>query len=203
GKQIHVELDALVPGLTATVGDILDCEPALVIARHANSAQEIQGLGREGLARLLEEKGVRFQHRSLEKILAWTESAPEAAECGATHKRILEYLDDERRTRLVSIQALERDLAALLVQTPCVLLLSLPGINVVSAAEFAGEMGPMENYPQDGAITGRAGLFPSRSQSDQVDHADGPLVRQANHALRYIILMIGENLLTCNGYFQG
>jgi transposase len=202
-NQIHVELDALVPGLTATVGDIFDCEPALVIARNASSAQEIQGLGREGLARLLEQKGVRFQHRSLEKILAWTESAPDAAECGATHKRILEYLDDERRTRLVSIQALERDLAALLVQTPYVLLLSFPGINVVSAAEFAGEMGPMENYPHDGAITGRAGLFPARSQSDQVDHADGPLVRQANHALRYIILMIGENLLTCNGYFQG
>jgi hypothetical protein len=115
----------------------------------------------------------------------------------------LESLDDERRARLVSIQALERDLAALLVQTPYVLLLSFPGINVVSAAEFAGEMGPIEHYPHDGAITGRAGLYPSRSQSDQVDHADGPLVRQANHALRYTILLIAENLLTCNGYFRG
>ena len=63
-------------------------------------------------------------------------------------------------------------MAAVLVQTPYVLLLSFPGINVVSAAEFAGEMGPIANYPHDGAITGRAGLFPSRSQSDQVDHGD-------------------------------
>jgi transposase len=202
-NQIHVELDALLPGLTATVGDIFEHEPALVIARHAGSAQVIRDLGLEGLARLLDEKGVRFQRRSLEPILAGTERAPDATECASTHKRILESLDDERRARLGSIRALERDLAALLVQTPYVLLLSFPGINVVSAAEFTGEMGPIANYPHDGAITGRAGLFPSRSQSDQVDHADGPLVRQANHALRYIILMIGENLLTCNGYFRG
>ncbi len=59
-----------------------------------------------------------------------------------------------------SIRSLERDLASLLVQTPYVLLLSFPGINVVSAAEFAGEMGPIQNYPSDGAITGRAGLVP-------------------------------------------
>ena len=55
----------------------------------------------------------------------------------------------------------------LLVQTPYVLLLSFPGINVVSAAEFAGEMGPIANSPDDGAITGRAGLYPSRYQSDR------------------------------------
>ena len=202
-NQIHVELDALMPGLAATVGDIFDHEPALVIARHAGSAPAIQALGLEGLARLLEARGVRFQRRGLEKILAWTERAPEAAECPLIHKRIMECLDDERRARLGSIRALERDLAASLVRTPYVLLLSFPGINVVSAAELAGEMGPIANYPRDGAITGRAGLFPSRSQSDRVDHADGPPVRQANHALRYIILLIGENLLTCNAYFRG
>ena len=31
-----------------------------------------------------------------------------------------------------------------LVKTPYVLLMGIPGINVVSAAEFAGEMGPIE-----------------------------------------------------------
>jgi transposase len=79
-------------------------------------------------------------------------------------------LNDERRARLGTIRSLERDLAALLVQTPSVLLLSWPGINVVTA----GEMGPIQNDPSDGAITGRAGLFPSRYQSDKVDHRDGP-----------------------------
>jgi transposase len=73
---------------------------------------------------------------------------------------------------------------------------------VVSAAEFAGEMGPIQNDPHDGAITGRAGLYPSRYQSDQVDHGDGPLVSRANRSLRYVLLLIAENLLLCNAYFR-
>jgi transposase len=202
-NQIHVELDALLPGLSAAVGNIFDHEPALVIARHAGSAQEIRALGLKGLAQLLDAQGVGYQRRSLEKILAWSERAHDGDRCTETHKRILLTLDDDRRARLRTIQSLERDLAALLVRIPYVLLLSFPGINVVSAAEFAGEMGPIENYPSDGAITGRAGLFPSRYQSDKVDHDDGPLVRRANHTLRYIILLISENLLVCNSHFRG
>jgi hypothetical protein len=81
-------------------------------------------------------------------------------------------------------------------------LLSFPGINVVSAAEFAGEMGPIENSPGDNAITGRAGLYPARYQSDQVDHS-GPMVGRANRTLRYTILLIAENLLRCNAHFRG
>ena len=47
------------------------------------------------------------------------------------------YLDDERRARLRSIRELEVEAASVLARTPHVLLLSFPGINVVSAAEFA------------------------------------------------------------------
>jgi transposase len=88
------------------------------------------------------------------------------------------------------------------VQTPYVLLLSFPGINVVSAADFAGEAGPMALYATAKSITGRAGLRPSRYQSDQVDRANGPLVRACNHALRCAILTIADNLILCNHHFQ-
>jgi len=43
------------------------------------------------------------------------------------------------------------------VKTPYLWLLLLAGINVVSAAELAGEMGPIEHYANANAITGRAG----------------------------------------------
>jgi transposase len=202
-NQIHVERDAWLPGLSAAVGTIFDHEPALVIARGAGSVGEIRALGLEGLAGLLDEKQVRYQQRSLVKILAWAEGAHEPVICSNIHKKIFADLDEDRRARLRLIGSLECERAALRVQTPSVLLLSFPGIHVVSAAELAGEMGPIENYPSDGAITGRAGLFPSRYQSDQVDHDDGPLVRRANHALRYVLLLIADNLLVCNGSFRG
>jgi transposase len=200
-NQIHAELDARLPGLAAAVGDIFDHEPALVIARHLGSPAEIRARGLEGLAALLRAEHVRHHRRSLDKILAWAERAPEPSECREVHRRIFAYLDDERRARLRAIRGLEAELAGLLAQTPYVLLLSFPGINVVSAAEFAGEMGPIANTPGDSAITGRAGLFPSRYQSDAVDHA-GPLVHRGNRALRYAILLIAENLLRCNDHFR-
>ena len=111
-------------------------------------------------------------------------------------------MDYWRRTRLLTIRSLESDLASLVARTPYVLLLSFPGMNVVSAAEFAGEMGPIANSPSDTAITGRAGLYPSRYHSDRVDHT-GPLVSRANRALRYVLLLIAENLLKCNDHFHG
>jgi hypothetical protein len=97
---------------------------------------------------------------------------------------------------------LEGELAEQLVLTPYLLLMGIPGINVVSAAEFAGEMGPIERYPRGRAITGRAGLYSSRSQSDEVDHRDGPLVRCANHDLRRAIMMVADNLIMCNDHFR-
>ena len=88
------------------------------------------------------------------------------------------------------------------MQTPYVLLMSFPGINVVSAADFAAEAGPLTHYATAKSITGRAGLCPSRYQSDRVDHANGPLVRACNHALRAAILTIADNLILCNHHFQ-
>ena len=58
---------------------------------------------------------------------------------------------------------LERRLASDLVQTPYVRLLAIPGINVVSAAELAAEMGPITQYANANAITGRSGLYPFTS----------------------------------------
>lgn len=200
-NQIHVELDALLPGFSAAVGNIFENESALVIARRLGSAPEIRARGLRGLGELLRADQIGHQRRSLVKILAWAEQAHDASEYSETHKRIFLSLDDERQSRIKTIRSLESDLAALLVRTPYLLLLSFPGINVVSAAEFAAEMGPIQNSPSDTAITGRAGLYPARYQSDQVDYA-GPLVRRANRTLRFAILMIAENLLRCNNHFQ-
>jgi hypothetical protein len=101
------------------------------------------------------------------------------------------------------IAAAEREMAGFLVKTPYVLLLSVTGINVVSAARLAGEAGPIEHYASARAINGRAGLYPSRYQSDEVDHADGALVRQCNRQLRGAAILVAENLIKCHPYYRG
>lgn len=67
----------------------------------------------------------------------------------------MELLDDWRM-KTSQIQRIEGELARWLARTPYILLLSHPGINVISAAELAGEMGPIENDALNRAIRGRA-----------------------------------------------
>jgi hypothetical protein len=94
-------------------------------------------------------------------------------------------------------------MAEILVKTPYLLLLSHPGINVVSAGDLAGELGPIEHYAHPKAITGRGGIFPSRYQSDQVDRPDGPLARHRNAYIRAACLRLADCLIKCNAHFRG
>jgi hypothetical protein len=80
--------------------------------------------------------------------------------------------------------------------------MAIPGINVVSAADLAAENGPIERYPNPNAITSRAGLVPSRYQSDGVDCPDGPLLTRGNRRLRAVLMQTADNLLACNHYFK-
>ena len=119
------------------------------------------------------------------------------------YTRQWQALNDVRRLLDQQIAAAEREMAGFLVKTPYVLLLSVTGINVVSAARLAGEAGPIEHYATARAINGRAGLYPSRYQSDEVDHADGALVRQCNRQLRGAAMLVAENLIKCHPYYRG
>ena len=201
--QIRDHLNVYMPGYESAFPDLFESAVALTVARNLGSPRAVIQAGVAGLERLLRDAGVRFQANTLSRLLAWADQAPNGPAESAIHQRILIALDDDRRAKLVRIRALENDLAALLAKTPYVLLLSICGINVVSAAEYAGEMGPIGHYPTSRAITGRAGLYPARYQSDQVDHANGPLVRCANRSLRQAILTIADNLISCNDHFRG
>jgi transposase len=200
-QQMLEHLHSYMPGYASCFNDIFDSELLLWVAKHMGSAAEILQAGVEGLDQRLRKAKVRSHRPTLKKIVAWARSAPSAEEPVSLHRRFFTEFDADRLARLQLIRAVESDLLEPLSQTPYVLLLSIPGINVVSAAEFAGEMGPIKYYPKATAITGRAGLRPSRSQSDEVDHPNGPLVRLANHDLRRAILIIADNLIKCNEHF--
>ncbi len=190
------------PGFSKCVDDVFESRIALWVAGNLGAAEAIGQAGVSGLTRQLQEAGVRKHTPTVEKIVAWARSAPTAEEPASLHRRFFVELDVDRVAKLQSVSTLEGDLAELLVQTPYVLLLGIPGISVVSAAEFAGEAGPIEHYVKSRALTGRAGLYPSRYQSDQVDHRNGTLIRHANRSLRHAIMIISDNLLKCNDHFR-
>jgi transposase len=200
--QIREHLEAALPGYAACFDKLWESAVPWQLLRHFPTAEQLRAAGVTALCQSLRQAGLRFQQRTVQTVLDWAEQAAPGDIAAAQHRRIALALYDDRQRKTQEIQALEREIASRLVQTPYVLLLSFPGINVVSAADFAGEMGPIEHYANPKSITGRAGLRPSRYQSDQVDKADGPLVRNCNRSLRAAILGIADNLIHCNHHFQ-
>ena len=142
------------------------------------------------------------KHGIKDTIVAWAGNAVVGDPMRSMMTRIWQSLLIDWQQKTQQIIALERDIASLLVQTPWVLLMSHPGINVVSAAELAAETGPIEHYASSKAITGRAGLFPSRYQSDGGDRG-GNLSRFRNAKMRAAWLLAAECLLKGNDYWRG
>lgn len=198
--QIREHLDAVLPGYAACFTKLWDSPVALRLVRQFPSAQAMLEAGVTSLRQWLCEQGVRCQRGTLEAIVAWARSAAPPDQAAQRHRAIALAYEDDRQRKNQEILMLERESGSRLARTPYVLLLSFPGINVISAADFAGEMGPIEHYASPRAITGRAGLFPSRYQSDRVDRSNGPLVRRGNRALRAVILAIADNLMLCNAH---
>lgn len=176
---------------------------ALPIAAKYCSASAIARAGVDGLAAHLKRNKIRFHRRTLERIVAWSKTAVDASELSVMHVRQWKELNEIRELFSTRILASEQEMAGFLAKTPYVLLLSVTGINVVSASKLAGEAGPIEHYASARAINGRAGLYPSRYQSDEVDYADGALIRQCNRKLRGAAMLIAENLIKCHPYYRG
>ena len=192
-RQIREVLHATMPGYAELFCHLWDDSPApLYFARHTTSAEAIRQAGLTGLQQLAAQGQLRCRAETFHKILAWAHQAPPDLGHTLERRRQLCTLDDDRLSKTKHILELERDLAQLVVQTPYVLLLVIPGINIVTVADCAGELGPIAFYLNANAITGRAGLMPSRYQSDQVDHANGPLRRRGNRRLRALLMQTAD-----------
>jgi len=200
--QIREHLEAAMPGYAACFPKLWERPAALHLAWKFGSAEAIRRGGLAAMRAQLRKDGVGFQDRTVQRVVQWAENAADGDVAGDQHWRIAMALDADRVRKTQEIQALERQIATRLGRTAYILLLSIPGINVISAGDFAGEMGPIWHYANSRCITGRAGLYPSRYQSDEVDRADGPLVRCANRKLRAAILTAADNLITCNRHFR-
>jgi len=200
--QIREHLDALLPGYAALFDNVWESAIAIHVARHFPSPASICKARLKDLKASLRKAHIRTHEGVLQRIVTWAGNAALPTQTVDVHERIWTTLDADRAAKTLEIHALERDLAGLLVKTPYVLTLSHPGINVVTAAELGGEMGPITHYANAKTITGRAGLFPARYQSADVDVSNGKIIRSSNRRLRTILMMIADNLVRCNHHFR-
>jgi len=206
--QIRHHLEHCLPGFAALFKDSdlwTQATPIPIlkaIAERGATPQVVVEAGEQGLRNWLADAGVTRVHKAtLQRVVVWAGNAATHDEMAATYARVWRTLLDDWLAKREQIAELERDLASVLVRTPYLLLLSHPGINIVSAAELAGETGPIENYASPRSISGRAGLFPSRYQSDKVDRG-GNLSRYRNARMRAAWMLVADNMVKCNAYWQ-
>lgn len=203
--QIRLLLHQTMPGY----GDLFDSQKmfasatVMSIAEKFSSAELIRNAGTEKILAHLKKKRLRFNSRNIERVVAWSATAAEPAPLADLLNHHWTQLNTMRLMLSSQITEVEQEMAKFLVKTPYVLLLSVTGINVVSAAELAGEAGPIEHYANAAAINGRAGLYPSRYQSDAIDHAGGAVARTCNRRLRAACLTVATNLIKCHPYYRG
>jgi len=203
--QIRQALQRCLPGYADLFpeDDLWTRPVAMAVARRAADPEVIRAAGVCGIQHRLAEDKLRAQRRTIERLVAWAGNAAAADPLCQHLTRVWQALYEDWQIKTRQIGRLEQDLAAILVKTPYLLLLSHPGINVVSASELAGEMGPIEHYAHAKAISGRAALFPSRYQSDEVDRADGPLARFRNARLRAAWMRVADCLIKSNAHYRG
>ena len=203
--QIRAALQRCLPGYAELFpeDDLWTRPAAMAVACRAARPETILSAGVSGVLQWLREDKVQVQNRTVERLLAWAGNAAAADPLCEYLSRVWQALYEDWQAKTRQIARLEQDLAGILVKTPYLLLLSHPGINVVTASELAGEMGPIEHYAHAKAISGRAGLFPSRYQSDAVDRANGPLARFRNARLRAAWMRVADCLIRSNAHYRG
>lgn len=200
--QAVVQMESLFPGYSELFHNFWRNPAAAALIEAYPCAESILAADNEQIVHTLSESGTRCLRSTVERVRSWANQAsPPDRGKEINHRILCDYLAliRELTTR---IDHCEKALLQRLVQTPAVLLLSITGVNVPSASNYAGEMGPHEHYIGPEKVTGRAGIFPSHYQSDETNRPNGPVVGGRNSRLRDAILDVSRNLITRNPYFH-
>lgn len=168
---------------------------SLLILEYYPHPAQIQMLGVEKLVEFLKKHNTKLgQETAAALVDAAKNSLSRPSIDTDTHCLALKNLIKLFRTLSENIETFEREMARLLIQTPGIYLLSVPGLCVVFAAEFVAETGPFENFSHPGQIMSFAGLVPYVSQSALHDPQGLPLTKRGAKALRPLLNQIALSL---------
>lgn len=172
---------------------------SLHILEHLPHASQILELGEEGLKQLSRKHNLKLRKNTVDKLLfAASESVSRpisqlSSELFLLKQKLVAY---EWHTK--TIQSYEKEIERILVKTDGVLLLTVPGIGLVTAAEIFCEMGNLSHFENAGQIIKKAGTNPVIKQSGLASGYHGRISKQGNANLRRAIYSAGRSLSVHN-----
>ncbi|MGE5597897.1 MAG: IS110 family transposase [Bacteroidota bacterium] len=170
-------------------------DQAFEFLRHVNTPAEARSLGESGLEQLSRQQRLRLGKRRIALILQAAALAPETGESLLELYRVrLKEILDAIANLNKRIGEFERRSQAILAGSRSVLLLTMPQIGAVTAAEYMGEVGfQVPRLHSASAIVKLAGTNPVPDESG--DHSYGTRIsKQGGSFLRALTFTMGRNL---------
>lgn len=194
-RQLHSQVDLAFPGLTACYGHGLERRSLRVILKHLCDPAKIIRLGPKRLRTFVVNRGVRMWTpkatlvvEAARQALAVPEGQRQAAAAFvARDLALLEAIEAE-------LSDCDRQLEALLPDTPFAVLTSIPGVAVVSASYYGAALGDPWRFRNADAAYRYSGLSPTRYESAGKHSGRVRISREGSVALRHAIITLGRGV---------
>ena len=166
---------------------------SLFLMRHYPHPSDIVSLGAKGLRELSIQHNLKLRDTAIERLLQYAEESISKPKEAVTAELLLLRLKlDEYNLIRRQIAELEEVIEELLLETDGGILLSIPGIGVILAAELTAEMGDLEAFTNAGQLIKMAGTNPVVKQSGGKKATHFAISKQGRAPFRAIVYQVGK-----------
>lgn len=160
---------------------------------------DILKLGEKGLRELSIRENLKLRDQCIHILLEFAkESISQPKESVEADIFLLTQKLDRLDLLDKQIQVLEKKMEDLFVQTEGAVILSVPGIGVVTGAELYAEMGDLSDFDQAGQLIKMAGTNPIVKQSGGKKPSYYGISKQGRRTFRNITYQVGKSLAVNN-----
>lgn len=194
-NQIQGLVDQVFPSLTDCYASLLSARSARVIIANMCDPDRIRGLGAKRLRTYVVNRGVAMTRPKAAQVEAAAKVSLRLPEADRTALQTVLTGEIGRYDQLcASADDAEREMGAVLADTPAAVLTSLPGVSVVRASAYGAALGDPGRYPNATAAYRTAGLAPAQ-HSSAGSTADGQSIsREGRRELRTAVVQLGKGL---------
>ncbi|MFD2616522.1 transposase [Terrilactibacillus laevilacticus] len=169
------------------------------LMRYYPHPSDILKLGESGLRKLSIRENLKLRDQTIQILLTFAKASISKPKTSVLADELLlnqsldrlELLDEQ-------IKYLERKVEDLFIETEGVVLLTVPGIGVVTGAEFYAEMGDISDFDHAGQLIKLAGTNPIVKQSGGRKPSYYGISKQGRRTFRNITYQVGKSLAINN-----
>jgi transposase len=199
-NRITALVDRLFPGYWPRPEDALFADPwgkaSLLILEKYPHPEQLLKLGEQRLVQFLKKHNTKLGLDTAQAVCRAARNALTRPSSDlATDALILHHWIALFHPLQHTIETIEQQMAGLLLQTPGLYLLSIPGIGVVYAADFTAEVGLITRFPSPAQLMSLAGNIPRVYDSAQYQSQGLPL---SKHGVAYLRATLNQIALSLN-----